>query len=193
MGPELPTDWGKKISPRVTLRAATQADAALASRSVIAGWRDSYGAVLPARLLASLDRNPHHDETAWRQAINVATARTLVVEYDGSSIGVVRVDLVSTIPDTQSELTTLYIESAHRGRGIGGWVLHEVFAVAAQSGALSLGVCVLTGNTRGRHFYVQHGAKVTGERVAFHWEGQAVSETTLAFVPLAHASIHGSV
>ena len=161
---------------QLEFRVATIEDAPLASRLVVAGWRDSYAGFLPAALLDGLDRNPRHDAEAWSALIAVASARTWIVSEDGRDIGIARLDLSSSIPDARSELTTLYIDAAFRGRGIGAAALRFVSGEAKRLATRRLGLCVLSGNIRGRRFYERHGAKLLGGRDVFEWDGQSIVE-----------------
>jgi hypothetical protein len=49
------------MGPVIGYRPASVRDAAFTSGVVIEPWRDAYSNFLPAHLLASLDRSPHHD------------------------------------------------------------------------------------------------------------------------------------
>lgn len=161
----------------LSFRLATLSDAPLASRLVIAGWRDSYAGFLPASLLDGLDGNEHHDVASWRARIAAASARTWIVSDDGEAIGVARLELGGSVPGTRSELTTLYIGAACRGRGIGVVALQFVSGEASRLDALPTGLCVLSGNARGRRFFERHGARPVGEREVFNWNRQTIMET----------------
>ncbi len=161
---------------RLSFRLASAGDAILASRLVVAGWRDSYAGFLPASLLDGLDRNPHHDVEAWRARIADPAARTWIVTEGGGDIGLVRLDLDSSVPETRSELTTLYIAAERRGMGIGAAALRFATGEAKRLDALPIGICVLSGNAQGRRFYERHGARLIGEREVFEWDGLGFTE-----------------
>jgi GNAT superfamily N-acetyltransferase len=158
-------------------RLATPRDSAACSRIVAAGWRDSYADFLPASLLDGLEENPHHDAESWHARIAAPSARTWVISAKGGTeIGVVRLELATSITGTRSELTTLYVDAAWRNRGVGSAALAHVLTEARRHDALPLGVGVLSANRRGRRFYEQHGGRLVGERVAFVWAGEAIDE-----------------
>lgn len=158
------------------LRLAIEADADFASRLVVAGWRDSYASFLPADLLAGLDQSPHHNAPSWRERIAAPSARTWIILEAGAEIGVARLDLDTSVPDARCELTTLYVDAGRRGRGIGAAALAHVLQEVERLEVWPLGLCVLSGNARGRRFYEQHGARWLGERRAFDWDGHDVLE-----------------
>jgi GNAT superfamily N-acetyltransferase len=167
----------RKQSMRADKRLATPSDAETCSRIVIAGWRDSYADFLPAALLAGLDRNPHHDVGAWRKLIAAPSSWTWIMSKEhGGDIGIVRLDLNSSIPGTRTELTTLYIDAAWRGRGLGRHLLNVALQEARRLEAVPMGLTILSGNHRGRRFYERHGARLLSERTAFEWEGRTVPE-----------------
>jgi len=73
----------------------------------------------------------------------------------------------SSVPGTDSQLTTLYILQQSRGHGLGSAALAFARAEASRRARPILGVCVLAGNKAGQAFYERRGARRIGERVAF--------------------------
>ena len=88
---------------------------------------------------------------------------------DGSvDVGVLRLTIgTSSVPGTESQLTTLYLLPQARGRGLGSEALACARAEISRRGTRALGLCVLAGNKRGQRFYERHGARSIGHRVAF--------------------------
>jgi ribosomal protein S18 acetylase RimI-like enzyme len=159
------------------LRAATSGDAAFISRVVVTSWQDTYSDFLPSAFLASLDQNPHHDIRSWARRISEPCSATWIITDDGCDVGVLRMTLgASSIPGTDAQLTTLYLLSQARGRGLGSLAVAFARAEASRQAALSLGVCVLEGNKAGQRFYQRQGALRTGERVSFCLDDQLIME-----------------
>jgi ribosomal protein S18 acetylase RimI-like enzyme len=158
-------------------------DADLASRLVICAWRDAYKGCLPPSLLASLRDSPHHDRRSWERRILEPDATTwFISDQAGTEVGVLRIRMgTSSVPDTDGELTTLYLLAHARGHGLGSAALVYVRAAASRQGARALGLGVLAGNERGQQFYERHGAYRIGERIAFQWEGNSIVEVLYRF------------
>jgi ribosomal protein S18 acetylase RimI-like enzyme len=164
------------------LRVATVRDAAFISRTVISAWRDAYRDFLPWPLLASLDQNPHHDRRAWEERIKEPASVTWIISDISNDVGVLRITTgTSSIPDTDSQLTTLYLLQQARGCGLGSEALMFARAEAARRSAPVLGVCVLAENQRGRRFYERRGARRIGERVAFRLDDEPIVDILYRF------------
>jgi GNAT superfamily N-acetyltransferase len=163
-------------------RLATVGDAAFISRTVINAWRDAYRDFLPRSLLASLDRNPHHDRRAWEARIKEPDSMTWIIAGAHGDVGVLRIRAgASSIPGTDSELITLYLRRQARGCGLGSEALAFARAEAARRGAPVLGVGVLVGNERGRRFYERWGARRIGERIVFWLDEEPVVDIQYRF------------
>jgi GNAT superfamily N-acetyltransferase len=160
-------------------RLATLRDAAFLSKLVIGCWRDAYRDFLPWSLLASLDHDPHHDIQSWERRISEPASVTWIIDDTaGNGIGVLRMTIgASSIPDTDSELTSLYLLSQARGQGIGSNALAFGRVETSRRNTRALGVCVLAGNKGGKQFYERLGARLIGDRVAFSWDDQPIIET----------------
>jgi GNAT superfamily N-acetyltransferase len=149
-------------------RAAIVHDAAFISRTVISSRQDAYSDFLPQSFLASLDQNAHHDRQAWESKISEPGSLTWIISDTRDDVGVLRmVTSASSIPGTDSQLTTLYLLRQSRGHGLGSEALAFARAEAARRSRLILGVCVLAGNKAGQAFYERRGARRIGEPVAF--------------------------
>jgi GNAT superfamily N-acetyltransferase len=166
------------MGPVIGYRPASVWDAAFISRVVIESWRDAYSNFLPAHLLASLDRSPHHDCQSWEKRIAEAGSTTwIIVDPKGTDGGVLRIRIgASSISGAGGELTTLYVLSRARGRGLGSRALGYARAEALHRATPVLGLCVLVGNNRGNQFYAQRGARRVGERIAFRVDEKSVVE-----------------
>jgi ribosomal protein S18 acetylase RimI-like enzyme len=163
-------------------RAATIADAGFISRVVVASWRDAYCDFLPSSLLATLNRNPHHDPLSWERRIREPGSVARIIADGGIDVGVVRLVVGgSSVPDTEAQLTTLYLLSQARGHGLGSRALSFALAEASCQGAGRVGVCVLAGNKAGQRFYERRGARRLGEGIAFCLDDQPIMEILYRF------------
>src|ERR1700736_601371 len=165
------------------VRRASAGDARFMSGIFVSSWRDAYGSFLPQSLLASLHQNAHHDYLSWERRIREQNAMTWILADDANNnVGVVRITAgVSSIPDTDGELTSLYVASAARGRGLGAEAAALARAEAQRRGAHAIGLCLLAGNKRGQQFYERLGARLIGSRVAFRWEDEPITELLYRF------------
>ena len=108
--------------------------------------QNSYRDFLPWSLLASLDQSPHHNRQAWEARIREPVSVTWIISDTHNDVGVLRITAgASSIPGTDSQLTTLYLLRHARGYGLGSEALAFARAEAARRGAPALGVCVLAG------------------------------------------------
>ena len=168
-----------------TYRVATVRDAAFISCTVISSWQDAYRDFLPWSFLASLDRDSHHDPGAWESRIKEPASMTWIISDAGHDVGVLRIVTgASSIPDTDSELTRLYLLRHARGRGLGSGALAYARDEASWRAAPVLGICVLAGNKRGKRFCERLGARRLAERVAFRVNEEAIVEVMYEFRPV---------
>src|SRR5207248_1232342 len=99
---------------------------------------------LPLAFLASLDHNPHHDAPSWERRLSEPGSVSWIISDGGNDMGVLRLTVgASSIPGTDAQLTTLYLLSHARGRGLGSQALAFARAEASGQAAGRLGVCVL--------------------------------------------------
>jgi len=149
-------------------RVATIGDAGFISRVVVNSWQDAYRDFLPWSFLVSLDQNPHHTPQSWKNRIVEPSSVTWIIPDGSVDVGVLRLTIgTSSVPGTESQLTTLYLLPQARGRGLGSEALACARAEISRRGTRALGLCVLAGNKRGQRFYERHGARSIGHRVAF--------------------------
>jgi ribosomal protein S18 acetylase RimI-like enzyme len=164
------------------LRPATIGDAAFISRVIIASWQDTYAGFLPWSFLVSLDQNPHHDVLSWECRISEPGSVTRIIFDGNTDVGVLRLVVgASSIPDTDTQLTTLYLLSQARGHGLGAEALAFARGEATRQVAGPLGVCVLVGNEAGQRFYERWGAERIGERVAFCLDDEPILDIMYRF------------
>jgi len=164
------------------LRAATLGDAAFISRVVITSWQDAYRDFLPSSFLASLVRSPYHDARCWEHRISEHNSFAWIISDGDSDVGVLRIIVgASSIPDTNAQLTTLYLLPQARGHGFGSEALSFARAEVSRRAAGVLGVCVLAGNKGGKRFYERWGARRIGERVAFRIDDEPIMDVLYRF------------
>jgi len=98
------------------------------------------------------------------------------------AVGVLRMTIgTSSVPETDSQLTTLYLLPQARERGLGSEVLACARAEASRRGARALGVYVLERSKGGQHFYERHGARSIGRRVAFWLDREPIFDILYRF------------
>lgn len=128
-------------APKITLHPACESD---------------FEALLALRIDAmreSLERIGRFDSARARERFRsgFSPAHTQHIVTEGAPVGF----LVTRAQGEHLLLDHLYIRPGHQGRGIGSWVLHQVFAQAD-----ALGLPVKVGALRGsdsNRFYLRHG------------------------------------
>ncbi len=180
-----PLDGRERTERRVQLlRVATVQDAEFISRAVITSWQDAYRDFLPRSFLASLNQNAHHDRWAWESRIREPGSVTWIISDTRDDVGVLRIVTgASSIPGTDSQLSTLYLLRESRGHGLGSEALAFARAEASRQARPILGVCVLAGNKAGQAFYERRGARRIGERVAFQLDDEPIVDILYRFDP----------
>jgi hypothetical protein len=96
-------------------RAAIVGNAAFISRIVVTSWRDASRDLLPWSFLATLDENPHHTPQSWKDRITEPSSVAWIISSETrDAVGVLRVRIGnSSVPETNSELTTPYLPRTH--------------------------------------------------------------------------------
>lgn len=149
---------------------------------MISAWQDAYSDFLPSSFLASLDQDPHHERQAWEARIREPGSVTWIISDKRNDVGVLRIVIgASSIPHTDSQLTSLYLRRQSRGYGLGSEALAFARAEAARLARPILGVCVLAGNKAGQAFYERRGARRIGERVAFRLDKEPIIDVLYCF------------
>jgi GNAT superfamily N-acetyltransferase len=171
----------------VIVRKARPSDAEAVARIYVEAWRDTYPAMLPARLLLAM--TVEGQTTRWRNAIAMAARESVYVAEDEqkrvaamSSLGRAR----DTALGYDSEIYTLYVDPMRAGAGFGRALLGGAFAALAERGHES---CIIWAHAKNpaRFFYEAMGGKLVAERttammgvpvgeVAFGWKKLALAE-----------------
>jgi GNAT superfamily N-acetyltransferase len=156
----------------IKLRRAAPEDASRIAEIHIACWRETYGGMMPAETLASLDR----DEWAQRWRGNLsdgdpATAAFLALDEEApAGFGLCRRQRSEKLLPLgfSGEITLLYLLRRIQRRGAGRRLLAEMCAHLLGQGCDSAAVWVFREAAHARAFYEALGAEPTG--VAGVWE-----------------------
>ncbi|MFI1808941.1 GNAT family N-acetyltransferase [Streptomyces sp. NPDC020422] len=138
----------------VLLREVTTADWPL--------WRDARLAALadsPEAFKASLADWPHGGEERWRARLAAPGSYGVVALLDGRAVGMAAGLVVA---DGAHELRSVWVGPRARGRGVGDRLIAAVEAWAVRSGAGSLRLGVIPGNTPAIALYSRHGFTPAG-------------------------------
>lgn len=171
----------------LSVRKARPSDAQAVARVYVEAWRDTYPAVLPARLL--LRMTVEGQAARWRNIIASAARECVYVAEDERGIVVAMTSLGRARDGAlgfDGEIYTLYVDPLRRGTGIGRALLRGAFDALAQSGHES---CVIWAHAKNpaRFFYEAMGGKLVAERttsmmgtpvpeVAFGWRKLALAQ-----------------
>ena len=158
---------------RVTIRAATAADAAAIARVHTQSWRQAYEGVVPAEYLASLSvgtreealrewfaRKPTEQQLFW-----VAECGADIVGF--AQCGPTKGD----DPGPEGEVYTLYVLREMWGTGVGPSLFRAACAALKANGFEDLILWVLARNARARRFYEKAGWVPDGGSEAHFYGG----------------------
>lgn len=147
---------------QITIRAATPADAAEATR--LFGALHKYNAALdPCFALADhwedlveqyIQQSQHSDERLW-----------LLGYANDQAVGFVLAEVHTDVPLHKhrrwAEIVGLYVDDEHRGGEVADRLMAQTYAWAAQHQLHSIQLYVTATNTRAQHFYARHGFHTT--------------------------------
>ena len=176
-------------SPPLTVRKARPGDAEAIARIYVEAWRDTYPAVLPARLLLAM--TVEGQANRWRNAIAMAARESVYVAEDErrtlvamTSLGRARDRMLGF----EGEIYTLYVDPARTGVGVGRALLRGAFVALSERGHQN---CLIWAHAKNpaRFFYEAMGGKLVAERTtammgvpvpeaAFGWKKLALAETS---------------
>jgi len=157
----------------IELRRAGPGDARRIAEIHIASWRETYGGMMPASVLAALDV----EEWAQRWAANLcdddpaaATFVALDEAGDPAGFGLCRRQRSEKLLPLgfSGEMTSLYLLRRIQRRGAGRRLLAAMAGHLLANGCDSAAVWVFRDAAHARAFYEAHGAAPTG--VAGVWE-----------------------
>ncbi len=140
-----PADWPIWRSARL----AALAEAPHAFKSRLADWQNG-------------------DKQRWRARMELPGILNIVASLDGETVG-----MASGIPgdDGTSELRSVWVDPAARGRGVGDQLIATVEAWALRSGATTFKLSVIPGNQAAMALYQRNGFVLTDELGALLADG----------------------
>jgi ribosomal protein S18 acetylase RimI-like enzyme len=156
----------------VTLRPATEQDAAGIARVRVDSWRATYRGMIPD---SYLDAMRVEDSAAlWQRVLSVpeqSRPSVHVLESAGDIVGFASGML---LPEAklgfEAELTGIYLMPAVQRQGWGQCLLKAVVTDCLQRGASNMLVWVIAGNKAARQFYEKLDAELLLEQ-PFTWDG----------------------
>ena len=99
--------------------------------------------------------------TRAQAAKNLATCaeRVILAEVDGHVVGFACLFVLQMVcyPEFGAEVTELFVEAAHRRRGVGDALMRHAEQVCRDAGANNIVVCTGTDNVTAQRLYHRHG------------------------------------
>lgn len=139
----------------VTIRSATQQDAAAISQVHIASWRTTYQGIVPESYLAGLDETA--GSASWRQWIESGIS-VFVAMQNAAIVGFISGGPIrDPIDGYDAELFTIYLLQRVQRSGIGTALLRKLASRLDENGFENLMVWVLEDNASSG-FYEKSGA-----------------------------------
>jgi ribosomal protein S18 acetylase RimI-like enzyme len=149
-----------------TIRPAHIADCDGIGDIHVAGWQETYGGLMPQRLLDDLSAPAR--AAMWRQALAREPPVTRLFVAAGASgelLGFCAGGPWRGAARAQDgEIYAIYVLQAGQRRGLGRALMTATAAALHAGGLHSLGLWVLRANTGARSFYQRLGGSVIGER-----------------------------
>jgi ribosomal protein S18 acetylase RimI-like enzyme len=159
----------------VAIRKAQASDVAAIAAVHVAAWRETYGGLVPERLLSDL--SVEERTRRWHRILTVPDASVesavlVAVRPDQTVVGFGscgRQRAAALLADGfAGEFSALYVLKAHQGQGVGRRLLIAMARDLMERGLRSAALSVLRENERARRFYEALGAQVIGARVETH-------------------------
>jgi len=159
----------QKLDAKISLRAATSADAALIASMHTRSWASAYRGILPD---SYLDRDLQAERAGHWEArikeVEAGAASVFIAEHEGDTVGFI---CVVEPDETGSVLVdNLHALPGRRGLGTGTVMLDEAARWARARGARQLHLYVLEQNAAAIGFYESRGWK-RAAREADHMAG----------------------
>ena len=147
----------------VTIRVATEGDAAGIARVHVRSWQEAYAGIVPDAYLASLDAD---ERTAqWGRYLREGPAEEIHTWAALSADRVVGFVTVGPSRDEDArrgdrEIFSIYLDPGTWGHGVARDLMRTVIAEIGDKTTVTL--WVLADNERARHFYRRHGFQADG-------------------------------
>ena len=149
----------------ITIRAATRADAPAIGRIHAESWYETYGGVLPDRLLQSLSALVRAAMGQGALEREPPVLLFVAEQASGEMVGFAgggRCRATTLAHD--AEIYAIYVLRAGQQRGCGRRLMAALAGALQARGFSSICLWVLRGNTNARAFYERLGGEVVGER-----------------------------
>jgi len=141
----------------MSIRAATEHDAAAISHVHVQSWRTTYAGIVPEEYLATL--NEAERVLLWREWLT-RDVPVYIADLDGEIAGFISGGAIREPVQTyDAELFAIYLLEQAQGHGIGTALLRELAGSLLSKGFTSMIVWVLEKNPS-KHFYVKSNAQL---------------------------------
>lgn len=155
----------------VTLRRASQEDAAALGALHVASWHETYTGILPAEMLAGLSVDAR--TAMWSKVLGspneFGCAAVFVAENTGRFIGFgscgQQRDDTLTNKGFSGEFSAIYVLRSHQGRGIGRSIFAAMSNELSAVGHAAACLWVLRQNAPARTFYEKLGGIIVDEKI----------------------------
>ena len=147
----------------VTIRVATEGDAAGIARVHVRSWQEAYAGIVPDAYLSSLD--PDERTAQWRTYLREGPADDIHTWVALAADRVVGFVTVGPSRDEDAsrgdrEIFSIYLDPGTWGHGVARDLMRTVIAAIGEKTTVTL--WVLADNERARHFYRRHGFQADG-------------------------------
>jgi GNAT superfamily N-acetyltransferase len=155
----------------VTLRKATQADAAALGALHVASWHETYSGIMPDAILAG--RSVDARTAMWSRILGAPDAfgcAAVFIAEDGGrvigfgSCGQQREDALKD-KGFSGEFGAIYVLRSHQRRGIGQSIIAAMSKELSAAGHTAACLWVLRQNVPARAFYEKLGGIIVGEKI----------------------------
>jgi GNAT superfamily N-acetyltransferase len=160
------------MTPSVTIRVASDADAAALATVQLSSALTAFAHIFPAAM-----PKPTREglETQWAARLADPQDRVLVAEDGGEAVGVVAYRRTPDVAIADSMLTKLYVVPEQAGKGIGSKLHDEAVVGLRSAGCTRAHLWVLERNVAARQMYVRRGWKLR-PRSKNPWPGSGILE-----------------
>jgi GNAT superfamily N-acetyltransferase len=140
----------------ITYRPAAANDVAGIVAAFLDCWRDSYAAVLPARLVARMTDERAND--LWTRVLEeAAPGEVIVAESDEASGPVILGVTRYSVEAGEGMVHSLYVSPLAQGRGVGTRLLNAAADALAEAGVVTARLWVFRDNAPSLAFYRRNG------------------------------------
>lgn len=155
----------------MTLRKATQADAASLGALHVASWHETYTGIVPQEMLAGLSVDAR--TVMWNKILGspdeFGCIAVFIAEDGGRVIGFgscgKQRDTALTNAGYSGEFSAIYVLRSHQGRGVGRSIMAAMARELSAAGHTTACLWVLRENDPARAFYGKLGGVIVGEKV----------------------------